>query len=550
MKASTAIFAGLSAQISEISRFSGIPGVSWGVIDNGSIIHQASHGFCDVENKIPCNANSTFVLGSLSKAFTSALLSQLVEDGKLQWNDPVREILVDFQRTASDLSAHATVADLLSHRTGLSSSDSLWAGSDNVPLLNHSDSVKILSYLPQQQAFRASFVYNNWAYDVLGHIIEKVSGSSYSSFLHDRLLGPLNMSSTYFTEGSAQAENEAKAYAALSDASPVRIGPAIEGDRVLMGPAGGVRSSVSDLLVFYDALMDAATDQTELGLQLNSTPRDRPFALSQLSEMWTGWNILPMPLLREHSYGFGWLRAQLPSVMAPSRGIPEFSPLVGVGVPSLLAIWHSGSIPGYRTHATLFPETRQAIVVLTNSAPLNDGTRLISDLLIEALLGNLDNAADYVRIARITAAMGATRTEGIHKQLLDGRTRTDPSKPLDTYIGRYFNAVQVFFIDIFLRDNHLYLSFMGREKDTFELAPYGDDSFFWFLTHDEAARLARDSGYGPEFYILKFGATDVDSNSIDTLWWKHEPSLSGFGEVFRRDLDDQKTVTYEDNSEL
>ncbi|MBE3047050.1 beta-lactamase family protein, partial [Candidatus Bathyarchaeota archaeon] len=129
MKASNALFAGLSSQIAEISRLSGIPGVSVGVIDNGEIIHQASYGFCDVENQVPCDNEST-VLGSLSKAFTSTLLAQLVENGRLNWTDPLRQILPEFQRSTSDLSRHTNIADLLSHRTGLSAFDSLWLGSD------------------------------------------------------------------------------------------------------------------------------------------------------------------------------------------------------------------------------------------------------------------------------------------------------------------------------------------------------------------------------------------------------------------------------------
>ncbi|KAJ4132482.1 hypothetical protein NW754_015299 [Fusarium falciforme] len=245
---SSALFAGLSSTISEISRLSGIPGVDIGVIDNGEVIHQASYGFCDVEKQIPCYSDSTFALGFLTKAFTSALLAQLVKEGRLSWTDPLSQTLPEFQREPQDLTY-----------------DSLWLGSDNVPLLNHSDAIKILSYIPQQQPFRGSFIYNNFAYEVLGHVIEKVSGSSYSSLLHERLLRPLGMKRAYFTDRTEQMENEAKPYAALSDATPVRISPALQGDHVLMGPAGGARSCVSDLLIFSNALLDAVAEELELG---------------------------------------------------------------------------------------------------------------------------------------------------------------------------------------------------------------------------------------------------------------------------------------------
>ncbi|KAF4982983.1 hypothetical protein FZEAL_1503 [Fusarium zealandicum] len=549
MRPSTALFASLSSTIVEISRLSGIPGVSVGVVEDGQIIHQASYGFCDVKNQIPCDSESIFVLGSLTKAFTATLLAQLVQDGRVNWTDPLSQILPEFQRDGDDLSRHATIADLLSHQTGLSAFDSLWMGSENVPLLNHSDAVGILSYVPQQDTFRGSFVYNNFAYEVLGHVIEKVSGSSYSSFLRDRLLRPLGMGRTYYTD-AGQLDNEAKPYAALKNASTVQIPPALKGDDILMGPAGGVRSSVSDLLVFYSALMDAAAEHMELSTTPKSSHKDQAISLPQLPATWTGWNPLPMPLIREHSYGYGWLRSQLPSVLTPSRGNPELNPLVGVGVPSQLAIWHSGDVPGYHNHATLFPETRQAVVVLTNSITLNPGSRYISDLMIEALLNNLDNAHDYVKLAKTSADLGASRMDHIHKRLIDGITRSDPCKPLDSYVGRYFNAVNNFFIDISVNDGDLYVSFMGRKNDTFKLATYQDDSFFWFLSHDEAARLARYDGYGDEFYVLRFGSLGEDRETIDTLWWKHEDSLSGLGEAFERQTKKKGIVVPEEKSEL
>ncbi|UPK91183.1 hypothetical protein LCI18_002118 [Fusarium solani-melongenae] len=384
---SSAVFASLSSTIAEICRLSGIRGVAIGVIDHGEIIHRASYGFCDVEKQIPCDSDSTFVLDSLTKAFTSALLAQLLEEGRLNWTDPLSQILPEFQREPQDLSSHATIGDLLCHHTGF--------------------------HVPQQQPFHGSFVYNNFAYEALGHVIEKVSGTSYSSFLHERLLRPLGMKRTYFTDPTEQVENEAKPYAALSDATLVRISPALQGDRVLMGPAGGVRSC--------------------LGTGQAYAPKDHSVSFSELPNMWTGWNILPMPLVREHSYGYGWVRSQLPSVLAPSRGDPDLDPLVGTGAPSRLAIWH---------------KTKQAVVVLTNSLSLNYGARYINDLVIEALLDNLDNAHDYVKLAKKSSDLAVKRVESIQKELVDGRTRSEPSRPLDSYVGRYFNAAKNFFIEV------------------------------------------------------------------------------------------------------
>ena len=106
----------------------------------------------------------------------------------------------------------------------------------------------------------------------------------------------------------------------------------------------------------------------------------------------------------------------------------------------------------------------------------------------------------------------------VYKEILDGRTLLEPRRPLCAHVGRYFNAMRNFFIDVSLHNGDLCLSFMGRERDTFKLAPYGDDSFFWFLTHNEAAALARYDGYGSDFFILKFGNCSGHGDNIDRLW--------------------------------
>lgn len=110
---------------------------------------------------------------------------------------------------------------------------------------------------------------------------------------------------------------------------------------------------------------------------------------------------------------------------------------------------------------------------------LNASSRHISDLIIEALLGNLKNAPDYTELAKRTASMGASTIDAVYKEVLDGRTLLEPRRPLRAYVGRYFNAMRNFFIDVSHHNGDLYLSFMGREKDTFKLASYGDNSFFF-----------------------------------------------------------------------
>jgi CubicO group peptidase (beta-lactamase class C family) len=525
-------FVALAPIIQDICNVSGIPGVSLGVLHNNEVVHTASFGYADVEKQIPCDSDTVFVLGSLSKAMTAALIASLRDDGALSsWDQPLKTLLPDFHR--ADIYGEITLADLLTHRTGLASLDSLWLASDNVPFLPRSQAVPILDGAPGIRPFRSHFAYNNFAYEILGQIVETASGKTFAEALQQRLLDPLGMNRTYYT--GVRRENEAKPYAALEDASVVGIAPALAGEDVLMGPAGGIRSSVNDLLALYKAFMDAAHHEMTYAKEKEPPPKPK-HVLRRVRQLWQGQIPLPSRSLREHSYAFGWARAQLPAILSPGDDGPsELNPVVGTGAPSRLAVYHGGDIPGYSTHAALFPETGSGVVVLSNSMSLNGGVRWLGELLVEALFDNLANAPDYRVVAGESARRGAQRARNVNARLAAGRTVERPTRPLREYVGRYVNAVGNFFVQIQWNADKsgIEVAYMGRRADTFELVPYREDSFYWSLTYDETVKLARDPAPPEEYHILWFGS-DGGRSGIDCLWWKHEPGLPWPGEIFKK----------------
>lgn len=500
--------------IQDICDISGIPSVSLGVLENNEI-YTASVGYADIENKITPDSNTTYVLGSMSKGITAALLSSLVDDGLIpSWDTPLESLLPEFHR--EDIYGGITLTDLLTHRTGLSPRDTLWLASNNEPYLPKSEAIRILNDAPGVEPFRTKFLYNNFAYEILGQVIEKVTGSSYAEVLQHRILDPLGMRQTYYT-GETRA-HEAKPYAALENGSMVPVPLPLYGKDVLMGPAGGIRSSVNDLLILYKAFLEAEHGSTDL---------QKP-VIRNIQQLWRGHQNMVFPSLKEHSYAFGWIRAQLPAQLTP--GPNPARPIVGTGVPSQLALYHGGYVTGYNSWTALLPELESAVVVLTNSQSLNGGVELIGELLVEALLNNSDNAADYRSIAKSTADATLQQEIYINKTLLEGRTVKEPSRPLATYIGKYLNKAGNFFIEIGYseQEESLQVAYMGRSADTFKLLPYQEDSFYWTLTHDESARLAREFLFPVEYHILRFGSQGDESN-VSRLWWQHS---SEPGEVF------------------
>jgi hypothetical protein len=221
------------------------------------------------------------------------------------------------------------------------------------------------------------------------------------------------------------------------------------------------------------------------------------------------------------------------------NGEDELNRVVGTGAPTKLALYHGGSVPGYNTYTAVFPETESAVVVLTNSLSLNAGMRYIGELLIEALFDNLQNAADYRKLAKVSADANVRRMAEINQSLVDEASVSTLTRPLESYVGRYINAAANFFIRIEygLNKSDLYVSYMGRSADTFRLLPYQEDSFYWSLTHNECMKLSRLTFFPKEYYILKFGSDEQES-AISMLWWRHDLDLPEPGEVFRRTTED------------
>ncbi|KAI9737406.1 MAG: hypothetical protein M1834_009560 [Cirrosporium novae-zelandiae] len=472
-----------------------MPGLSFGVLHHREGIHQANFGFRDIDAQLCPDENTTYVIGSLTKALTAAMVAILVDEGKLDWTTQLQDITPQFQRPEKDPTNNITIADLLSHRTGLPSYDALWLLSDNRVSLDRADAVPILGYVPCQA-------------------IEKVPGAHYFLFLRNHILDPLGMTRTFYTNFSIHAENTAKPYATLENATAFQLPPPLHGDNFMVGSAGGVRSSVHDLLILYNAFIDAAKIQIEH--HKSKIPRN---PLKKLAHLWRGMITLPLSTILENSYASGWVRVQLP---AP----------IGFGAAP-------GNIPGFTSFAAVFPETSSAVVILSNSVALTGGVRLVGQLLIEELFGNTINVTDYTQYARLAAKRSTSTMETVKKKLIQGKTVDRPARSLQKYLGKYYNSIGNFFIDVRERAGNLQVCFMGLDSDGFDLEPYQHNSLFWHMSHNECIKYGRCIDYPKEYYVINFGNADGnghDSNETDIncLWWKHEFTVPGNGEVFRK----------------
>jgi CubicO group peptidase (beta-lactamase class C family) len=260
MKFSTRLHA-LAPIITEILDISGGEGVAIGVLDHGTV-HHANFGHRNVDADQEPDQDTIFPIASLSKAFTAAAVGILVEEHRLTWNTPLREILSDFGSTEEAVRDYCTIVDLLAHCHGISGPGSIWLQGNNQILLKKDDLVPSFSAAKAKFPFRREFGYSNLGVAMAGHVVEKLSGQSISDFLRDRIFRPLGMNRTSIGLPSAGEKNMAHAYAALENTTRVPIQPPRIEATTFMAPAIGVRSTVRDLLIAYQHLMRAANEQS------------------------------------------------------------------------------------------------------------------------------------------------------------------------------------------------------------------------------------------------------------------------------------------------
>jgi CubicO group peptidase (beta-lactamase class C family) len=310
------------------------PGASVVVVHDGKVAYMHSYGLANVEDHTLATPATDYRLASLTKQFTATAIMLLVQDGKLEYDDRVIDILSGFPAYGREI----TVRHLLTHTSGL------WAYEDFVPdsatvqvkdrdvlaLVGRADS----TYFPPGSAFR----YSNSGYAVLALIVEQASGEPFARFLHDRIFAPLGMDeSVAYEKGVSTVPNRAFGYSkrgdgfVRTDQSPTS---AVLGD-------GGIYTSVADLVKWVRALESHALVSAD-ARKLSWTP----YVLS---------NGEPT------HYGFGWFVDQ-------DRGRTRLT--------------HNGETRGFTNAIVRYPGERLSVIVLTNlsnSAPW-DAAQKIADL--------------------------------------------------------------------------------------------------------------------------------------------------------------------------
>lgn len=225
------------------------PGGAVMVIQNGEIVHQNGYGLADVENGTPITADTVFHLGSVGKQFTALGVMILAEQGMLNYDDPISMHLPELAWMDDGVS----VRRLLHHTSGIMGYDdsddiynALVASAENPGNDN------LLQVLAEQGGMLANpgdeYSYSNAGYDLLGVLIERLSGQSYPDFMEENIFSPLGMKHTFAVPNESRLNDDVVAQSYSTDG-------AYESD-ILDGlnGAGSIYSTLDDMYLYDQAL--------------------------------------------------------------------------------------------------------------------------------------------------------------------------------------------------------------------------------------------------------------------------------------------------------
>jgi CubicO group peptidase (beta-lactamase class C family) len=176
-------FIGLDAFVNQMLTEWRVPGASVAIVKDGKLLYAKGYGLKDVKNNLPVTEKTLFPIASCTKSFTSAALAILADEGKLDWNKPVKEYMPDFQLHDEYATRTVTARDLVSHRTGLARHDWTWLYAN----LDRQSLYQRLKYLQLSKPVYAQYQYNNLMFMTAGVLVERISGKSWENFLREKM---------------------------------------------------------------------------------------------------------------------------------------------------------------------------------------------------------------------------------------------------------------------------------------------------------------------------------------------------------------------------
>ncbi len=405
--------ADLDAYVASSMKTFDVPGMAVAIVKDGKIVVAKGYGIRKLGDPTPVDEFTMFGIGSNTKAFTTAALATLVDEGNLSWDDPVYQRLPGFVMYDPYVSHEMTIRDLLTHRSGMG------LGEGDLLFWPHStytreEVIYKLRFMKPASSFRSHYAYDNLLYMTAGQIIPAVTGTSWDDYIRQHIFAPLdmnhsNVSNTAFKPGDDYAFPHSNVDGKL------QVIPFGELDNA--GPAGAINSCAADMAKWVQLQLNRGKFVDHDG---------RLFTEQRSREMWSAQTILPVgdpppPLagLKANfaDYALGW-------------GLRDYHGRKLVG--------HTGGVGGFVSRVMLVPEENLGVVVLTNAEEGGAFDSILYHVLDHYFhLPPTDWIAAY-KTLKDTEEKDAAETMKKAEGSRDANSK--PSLPLEKYAGVYNDA--------------------------------------------------------------------------------------------------------------
>ncbi|MEE8633830.1 MAG: serine hydrolase [Methyloceanibacter sp.] len=382
----------------------GLPGVAVGVVYKDKVIYAKGFGVRELGKPDAIDPDTVFMLASVSKPIASTIVAKLVGDGVVKWDDAARMHNPAFALRDPYVTKHATIADLMSHRSGLHT-----GAGDLLEDLGF-DRDYILSHIDQQplDPFRSTYHYSNFGYTAGGIAAAKATGKTWEELANETLFEPAGMTTASYRHADYLShKNRAHIHARLQDGS---WAARYDRDPDAETPAGGASASLNDMLRFMRLQLGNGT------LDGKEIVDEGALAASHVPQ------VIPHPPRSQASrasfYGYGW------NVNYDDEG--------------RVRLGHSGAFNlGTSTNVAFMPGEDLAIVTLTNGRPIGVAEAVGAAFLDVAQNGK--QTVDWVGfLGHVFESMDAADAPKV--DYTDTPAKPKPARALTDYVGEYGNS--------------------------------------------------------------------------------------------------------------
>jgi CubicO group peptidase (beta-lactamase class C family) len=425
-----------------------VPGVAVGIIKDGKIIYAKGFGQRELGKPELVDANTLFMIGSNSKAFTATSLSILESEKKLSLDDKVTKWIPYFKLQDELAGKDARIRDLLCHRMGMETFQgdfTYWESS-----LSRKQVIETFGKINSTYPFRTKYGYCNAGFVTAGEIIPAASGQSWEDFVRQRIFKPLEMNAVALTKEMDTANNKASAHS-IYDQKLAKI-PYCYIDN--LAAAGSISASVNDMLKWLQMELDTGK---VAGVQV--FPKD---AIMRTWEPQINVALAKSnPLIKRqfYNYALGWF-------VADHNGKRVIS--------------HEGGVNGFLSNTTFIPELNAGFVVLTNED--NNGLYTAIRNQIRGYLVKTDYYDWLPFYDKLYDDIAKQKKKYDNFEINKILNNPLPANPLETYAGTYSNSVYGK-LEVKIVNNTLVLDSPIHPKLSKSIKSQGGDSFWCIFTN-------------------------------------------------------------------